>query len=59
MRCGSLVLSLLLLATVCHGQFLTLGAGTAAAAALGLGAAAVGGAAVGALAAGLGRRRGR
>ena len=59
MRCGSLVLSLLLLASACHGQFVTLTAGTAAAAAVGLGAAVLGGAAVGALAAGIGRRRGR
>ena len=58
MRCGSLVLSLLLLATVCHGQFDPFTA-SAGALAVGLGAAAVGGLAVGALAAGLGRRRGR
>ena len=57
MRCGSLVLSLLLLATLCHGQFDPFtGAGALA---VGLGAAAVGGLAVGALAAGRGRRRGR
>ena len=59
MQCGSIVLSLLLLATVCHAQFLTIGAGAGAALALGaLGAGALG---LGALAAGaaLSRRGGR